>query len=1094
MKRLHRSSAVTGFLILLSAGLLSALLANQGDISWQGVGAGGGGAWMGVKVDPNDPNHVLMGSDTGGIYLTTDGGLTWSNANVGTATDPHGDAGWYAVESFAYDPNVAGTVYAGALRGVLKSTDGGASWSTAIALRSLAVVAVDPGSPSRVYAGSGTIFGSGNNIYPSTIGGLGCIYKSSDGFATTPTAMPFTNDNPDCFIDIYNPNFVPTRPNVTSILIDPTTGSLDSRRILVSTDKGLYRRDSGTGNWSLLQAIGLPHANLGHLAFDAATGTVYVAVVTQIDAPQPSDGYFSPDSWKGGVYKSSDWGTTWSSANGVDGSDFLLNGSFEQPGLPAANWNYAGNSAYVSRILIPSQDEEDQYAIRVDTPDYNQGGNGVYSDQFAVTPGTRLTVSAWAKTSQTALKPGSCCAATFFGRLSYLSNPTTPVQGSRCNTSPWDNVFGTAELSTGWRHYESTVTVPAGATLATLSLYTNDTQGITMINKAEVRIANSLPRVYDFNGYSSSSYRALVADPTTANTLYVGTDTANYSHVDGVWKTVDGGTTWTHETRLVHIDNVTDKRANTDPVDPLNELDDTGCFTGYGYVPVYGIGIGGGTIGHDTLHMTGSFWAYRKPHASLQWEEITHDHAPGDPYPGGRTLWKARGVTNNIVTQSVKMNGSKVFLGDTDNLVQISHDAGATWRQEGIDRWRPLWALDPTINVQGGTVSSILSDTADHVFLGVKGYDANAGGVMSGCFSCSTTACTSPTGCQLPAWRWVAEGQNYPVGGGGTYLAQLSGKLFAAIQGKGLYRDDASWTSIGASLPVPFLPNDMVVDTAHGRLFVGTGDISAGTSAPSETGVFLSSNATSGSPTWCRITPAPPCTTAPCGEPVASLRVGPSGELYVGTVRTGVAGQDGGLYKATGSACSWTWTKLLTQPRLTGIALSPINSSVLYVASGQDNSIIPAQNAGIWKSVNAGSSWSHLDVNGLMNIHNSKLDYASDGGSSLVFYAATPGSGIFKATILVPATPTGLTATAVPGKKINLAWQDQSNADIGWIIERKKGVTGNWSEIFHDVPQDKVSYTNTGLSPGSTYYYRVRAYDEAGNSVYSNEASATAIN
>jgi hypothetical protein len=268
----------------------------------------------------------------------------------------------------------------------------------------------------------------------------------------------------------------------------------------------------------------------------------------------------------------------------------------------------------------------------------------------------------------------------------------------------------------------------------------------------------------------------------------------------------------------------------------------------------------------------------------------------------------------------------------------------------------------------------------------------------------------------------------------------------------------------------------------------------AGSSSARETGVFLSSNATSGSPTWCRITPAPPCTTAPCGEPVTSLRVGPAGELYAGTVAGGGPGQDGGLYKATGSGCTWTWSHLLTQPRLTGIALSPINSSVLYAAAGQGNSVTAQQNAGIWKSVNGGSSWSHLDVNGLMNLKNPKLDYASDGGTSLVFYAATMGSGIYKATILAPATPTGLTATAVPGKKINLAWQDQSKADIGWIIERKKGIGGSWGEIFHQDGADKTSYTNTNLSPGSTYYYRVRAYDEAGNSAYSNEASATAIN
>jgi hypothetical protein len=38
--------------------------------------------------------------------------------------------------------------------------------------------------------------------------------------------------------------------------------------------------------------------------------------------------------------------------------------------------------------------------------------------------------------------------------------------------------------------------------------------------------------------------------------------------------------------------------------------------------------------------------------------------------------------------------------------------------------------------------------------------------------------------------------------------------------------------------------------------------------------------------------------------------------------------------------------------------------------------------------------------------------------------------------------------------------------------------------------QNATSYADEGVSPG-TYYYRVRAYNDYGNSAYSNEASAT---
>ncbi|HEU5179488.1 MAG TPA: fibronectin type III domain-containing protein, partial [Candidatus Polarisedimenticolia bacterium] len=223
-------------------------------------------------------------------------------------------------------------------------------------------------------------------------------------------------------------------------------------------------------------------------------------------------------------------------------------------------------------------------------------------------------------------------------------------------------------------------------------------------------------------------------------------------------------------------------------------------------------------------------------------------------------------------------------------------------------------------------------------------------------------------------------------------------------------------------------------------------------------------------------------------------------ELYVGTTRSLTS--PGGLYKATAAGCSspsgscttctWTWSRLLDEPSVTGIAVSPLNPSILYAASAQENAVVPIQEAGIWKSVDGGTNWSHLDHNGLGSLKTPILDYSADGGT-LTIWAATEGSGVFKGTIMVPATPAGLTAVAVAGRKITISWQDLSKAEVGWSIERKKGANGNWSEVFHQNGPNVTSYTSMNLTAGSTYYFRVRAYDEAGNSGYSNEASATAF-
>ena len=86
--------------------------------------------------------------------------------------------------------------------------------------------------------------------------------------------------------------------------------------------------------------------------------------------------------------------------------------------------------------------------------------------------------------------------------------------------------------------------------------------------------------------------------------------------------------------------------------------------------------------------------------------------------------------------------------------------------------------------------------------------------------------------------------------------------------------------------------------------------------------------------------------------------------------------------------------------------------------------------------------------------------------------------------------PSGLTATAINSRQINLAWKDHSNDEEGFKIERKAPQSGENYVVTATVGANVTSYADTGLVGGTNYFYRVRAYQTSGNSAYSEEAAA----
>jgi predicted phage tail protein len=110
----------------------------------------------------------------------------------------------------------------------------------------------------------------------------------------------------------------------------------------------------------------------------------------------------------------------------------------------------------------------------------------------------------------------------------------------------------------------------------------------------------------------------------------------------------------------------------------------------------------------------------------------------------------------------------------------------------------------------------------------------------------------------------------------------------------------------------------------------------------------------------------------------------------------------------------------------------------------------------------------------------------------LISYADCPYRTIGKeaayctTTTPPPSAPVNLSASAASSSQINLTWTDQSNNEAGFKIERCTGaVCSDFAQIATTGP-NVTSYSNIGLSASTSYTYRVRAYNGAGDSDYTD--------
>jgi streptogramin lyase len=473
----------------------------DGGATWTNTTAGidANHSWTDLVMDPGNSQVLYAalgdsGSAVNGVYKTTDGGATWAPAG----NFPHGNASVGRI-TLAIAPTPAQTLFAaatnsadGSLFEMLRSTDGGNTWQALSGVPNYlgaqgwydTALAVDPSNPAMVYAG-----GSSNSGGPNVI-------ESRDGGATwSDISAPHTDQH--------------------ALVFDA------NRRLLVGSDGGLWRLDNPTpgqvqwtdlnGNLAITQLYGIaldptnPAIVYGGTQDNGSArfngGRAWTGIgggdvgFFRVDPKNPHTVYRASlgISWQ----HSDDGGTTWADkVSGINPSDPV---DFPAP--------YVIDSSNPARLLAGTNrvyettNRADTWAP-ISTPNQNGWTTSANIDALALSASNASTIYASAG-----------------GHLFVTSN----------DGGSWQQI----DVPGGPRYFRDLMVDPSNnlVAYAAYNWFTGSSAGHIF------RTADGGQTWSDISGnFPDLPAYSIVLDPRT-NVLYVGAD-------DGVYASVDGGTTW----------------------------------------------------------------------------------------------------------------------------------------------------------------------------------------------------------------------------------------------------------------------------------------------------------------------------------------------------------------------------------------------------------------------------------------------------------------------------------------------------------------------------------------------------------------------
>ncbi len=318
-----------------------------GGLSFRYVGPSRGGRVTAVEGHPAHPHTFYMGATGGGVWKTTDYGMSWENISDGFFATP--SIGHIEVADSDPDVVYVGTGSDGLRsnvivgKGVYKSTDAGRTW-THVGLADagqIGAVKAHPSDPDLVYAAA-----IGN---PFARGEARGVYRSRDGGARWDRVL-FTSDS----VGAVDLEFHPGDPAIIYAALwraerKPWTIISGAR-----AEDGIWKSTDGGDTWRRITA-GLPPGLIGKIDFavsSAAPDRVYALV----EAPEPLEG----------LYRSDDAGETWELVNG-DPSGLLMHRPFYFTNVTADPTD--ADVVYVNNLsLWKSSDGGRTFAGTIPTP------------------------------------------------------------------------------------------------------------------------------------------------------------------------------------------------------------------------------------------------------------------------------------------------------------------------------------------------------------------------------------------------------------------------------------------------------------------------------------------------------------------------------------------------------------------------------------------------------------------------------------------------------------------------------------------------------------------------------------------------------